>query len=68
MRQNYFYCFYSYVAGVYEHLPTSTSYVEAIQNAVEAAAEDVSCTVYYQLNASEFYISYPALPLLTRDG
>lgn len=64
MGHNYFYYLYLYVFGVYGHLPISALYVKIIQNTLEAAAEDVSYTIYFPPNSPDSDISYPALPLL----
>lgn len=44
VKQNYFYYLYLSVYGVYGHLPTSAMYVEVLQNAMEAAAENIYLT------------------------
>lgn len=67
MGYNYFYYLHSYVAGVYENLSTSAYYVEVTQNTVEAAAEDISYTIYFPPNATDSYIPSPGLPLLIQD-
>lgn len=65
MGHKYFRYLYSYAAEVYRHLPASALYVDVTQNAVEAVAEDISYTIYFPQDASDSYIPYPALPLLT---
>lgn len=60
-------CFYSYVHGVYGHLPTCTSYVKVVQIVMETATEDMSYMIHFSPTAQDSYILYPALPVLIRD-
>lgn len=58
---NYIYYLYSYVVGDYGHLPTSTSYVEIIENTMEAAAAGIPNCIYFPPSPPDSFISYPAL-------
>lgn len=67
MSTIYFYYLYSYVVGVCGHLPTFMSYVEAIHNAMKAAAEHICYTIYLSPNDLDSYIHHPVSPLHFQD-
>lgn len=60
--------FYSYVLGVYGHFLTPVLYVDCIQNALGAAAEELPHTFHFLPATPNSYIPYSPLPLLTRQG